>query len=348
MIVSDSKNNYDALIFKLLSPTSNDKISQMSGLDLQLLILLLDEYYIELRDSIGVDQSNTFGFELEVENARIDEIYNKILITDLNYEWTLCDDCTLDRGIELISSILRDNKESWNDLNKVCSVLREFSIIGENSGGHIHIGTQILGNNKDAWLNFIRMWSIYENIIFRFCYGEFLTARLSIIDYASPIANKLWRDYNRFKNSSRDLEFIISEISHRRYLAINFENVDGYIFSKKNTIEFRCPNGSLSPAIWQNNVNFFAKLLTYSSNPLFDDDTLEKRYRINKDKFYGLKWYDEIYLEQALELCDMIFDNNLDKIYFLRQYLKSFEVCKNPSKYPKAKPFVREKVMNIR
>ena len=105
----------DALIFKLLSPSSNDKISQMSGLDLQLLILLLDEYYIELRDSIGVDRSNTFGFELEVENARIDEIYNKILITDLNYEWTLCDDCTLDRGIELISSILRDNKESWND-----------------------------------------------------------------------------------------------------------------------------------------------------------------------------------------------------------------------------------------
>ena len=27
-----------------------------------------------------------------------------------------------------------------------------------------------------------------------------------------------------------------------------------------------------------------------------------------------------IYLEQAIELSDMIFDNNLDKIYFLKQY----------------------------
>ena len=32
--------------------------------------------------------------------------------------------------------------------------------------------------------------------------------------------------------------------------------------------------------------------------------------------------YSFLYLEQAIEFVDMIFDNNLDKIYFLKQYIK--------------------------
>ena len=49
-----------------------------------------------------------------------------------------------------------------------------------------------------------------------------------------------------------------------------------------------------------------------------------------------------IYLEQALELCDMIFTNNFDKVYFLRQYLKSFEVCKKNADYPKARSLTKK------
>ena len=47
----------------------------------------------------------------------------------------------------------------------------------------------------------------------------------------------------------------------------------------------------------------------------------------------GLKLMN--YLEQAVELADLIFDNNLDKVYFLRQYIKSFEKG--------TKPFARAK-----
>ena len=53
-------------------------------------------------------------------------------------------------------------------------------------------------------------------------------------------------------------------------------------------------------------------------------ETCQQRHQLNLDKHVRLKWYDEIYLEQALELCDMIFTNNFNKVYFLRQYLKSF------------------------
>ena len=43
---------------------------------------------------------------------------------------------------------------------------------------------------------------------------------------------------------------------------------------------------------------------------------------------------------------DLAFDNNLDKIYFLRQYLKSFEI--GNKKFEKAKTFVKKGSPNLR
>ena len=51
---------------------------------------------------------------------------------------------------------------------------------------------------------------------------------------------------------------------------------------------------------------------------MWNGDLVQQRHQLNLDKYVGLKWYDEIYLEQALALCDMIFTNNFDKVYFLR------------------------------
>lgn len=194
------------------------------------------------------------------------------------------------------------------------------------------------------------MWSVYENIIFRFVYGDFLTARPCMLEYAEPMTKDFWQDYETLKNEGASLDAIISRISHKRYQAVNFENVSNYNcnnFSSKNTIEFRCPNGSLNSAIWKNNVNFFIKFLTYSRNTSFNDDLVQQRHQLNLDKFAELKLYDEIYLEQALELCDMIFANNFDKIYFLRQYLKSFQVCEKNTDYPKARMLTKKGIKTI-
>ena len=46
-----------------------------------------------------------------------------------------------------------------------------------------------------------------------------------------------------------------------------------------------------------------------------------------------------MFLKKAIELGDLIFDNNLDKVYFLRQYLKSFEIGNNTLE--KAKQFTK-------
>ena len=48
------------------------------------------------------------------------------------------------------------------------------------------------------------------------------------------------------------------------------------------------------------------------------------------------KTANKIYIDDALEFVDLIFDNNMDKIYFLRQYIKSFEVS---DEYERARSF---------
>ena len=53
-----------------------------------------------------------------------------------------------------------------------------------------------------------------------------------------------------------------------------------------------------------------------------------------------LKKYNYLYLEQAIEFADLIFNDNLNKIYFLRQYIKDGNVT--------SKPFVKSRSFTSR
>ena len=83
----------------------------------------------------------------------------------------------------------------------------------------------------------------------------------------------------------------------------------------------------------------FVKTLLYCKNKNFDLDTILKRKEFNDNIGVNPKKYSDIYLTQALEFADLVFDNNLDKVYFLRQYLKNYQ-CSNESLL-RAKPFTK-------
>ena len=102
----------------------------------------------------------------------------------------------------------------------------------------------------------------------------------------------------------------------------------------RNTIEFRSPNGTFEPVIWQNNLNLFTKMI-------------EKVKTIDVEKLYydyfsnfsiSVNEYNKIYFEDAIRFADLIFDKNIDKMYFLRQYLKNNDVS---NRYVKTKRFVK-------
>ena len=337
------KNSGSNEIFKFIKPDDNDKLSEMKGFDLQDLLFYLDDYYLSLRDELGLSEDVTFGLELEFEYAIKKRIEDKLWDTGLFSEWITKIDTSLTDGAEINSPILKDEKKSWEQLQTVCDIVSPNAKIGSHSGGHIHIGAQTLGTNPESWINFAGLWAAYENIIFRFGYGNFLTSRETMDDYSKTISPSMRSDYEYLKGLSEvSLKDVIRSFDYGKYCAVNLNHVvnpDRFITS--NTIEFRCPNGTLDATIWQNNVNLFTKLLRYATSKGFDEDTINRRWEQIKDKFTYLRWYDEIYLSQALELCDLIFDNNLDKVYFLKQYLKSFATV--DKRIGKAKPFTLRK-----
>lgn len=331
-------------IFHFIDPNDNDMLSKLSGNDLTDLLVLLDDYNLKLRDYLGFDKSVTFGLEIEVEKVKAYDIKNGIVKYFPSEEWCTSHDSSLNRGLEINSPVLRDSKKTWQDLNTICEIIKPNGIIDRKAGAHVHIGAHILGKEIDPWLNLFKLWSTYENIIYRFGYGTFLTARPQICEYAKPMSKDFWGEYEYLKDNCKVVWLAIKYVSLRRNQAVNFCNVSSAFIDKfclGNTIEFRCPNGTVNSVIWQNNVNLFANLLL-ACKALPFDDLINRRHQMIANKYDELRWYDEIFIDQALEFADIVFKNNLDKIYFLKQYLKSFETCKEKNDYPNEKTKIKK------
>lgn len=328
------KNNKS--IFKVIKPNDNTFFSKLNSSDLLDLMILLEEYHLEYRETLNLKSDVTFGLELEFEHSNNILINIHLKSLGIANRWPIKPDITLFNGGEIASPILCDKKETWLELKKVCEILNKYAKIGENAGGHIHIGSHVLGPKKEAWLNFIKLWAAYENIIFRFSYGEYLTERPNVMRYASPLALDFFEDYEKVSSETYNITDLIYLANASKLRAVSFRKVYNLDkFSKSDTIEFRCPNGTLNPIIWQNNVNLFTKILKYAKSTHFDQDIVNKRLLKLEDLSINL--YSEVYLDQALELCDILFTNNRDKIYFLRQYLKEFKTDTMP--LVKAKKF---------
>ena len=70
--------------------------------------------------------------------------------------------------------------------------------------------------------------------------------------------------------------------------------------------------------------------MEYCKSDKFDEETILKRLReiIKSNIPSNIIKYGQINIVEAIELSDLIFNNNLDKIYFLRQYIKDSNVSK--------------------
>lgn len=148
--ITSSKNND---IFKFLNPKHNTKLFDLKGIDLQELLFLLDNYYLTLRNNIGLKKDVTFGLELEfeyisslVKRSRIDNELKKIFSND---DWKTIEEISVSDGAEISSPIMKDEYSNWCQLDTVCRIISKHARISRFCGGHIHIGAQILGDKKE-------------------------------------------------------------------------------------------------------------------------------------------------------------------------------------------------------
>ena len=278
----------------------------------------LKSFNLPYREKLDVSKLATFGLELEYQIP-----YNCIINSNIKKypNWNLVNENTLINGHEIVSPVLKDELTTWNELKEICTLLKNNKVDITKGGGHVHIGSSLLGNNILVWKNFLKLYTIYEDILIYYGFGNFKEPRKSLLFYAKPIAKNLSYQM-KYINKAKNLTELCYTLSYKdKFNALNFSNTmffDILNAKDKNTIEFRFPNASDDEYIWQNNVNTFLKMLLKSKS--LDSNYLD--YLLNYYDFSKNDNYLYSNVAKALEFCDLIFDNDLDKLYFLKQYFK--------------------------
>ena len=189
-------NVNDNEIFKYLKPTLNNKLGDFNEIDISDLLRLINQYYLEFRQNLGYGAKVTYGFELEFEDPNKVQINEELFEKDLYDRWSMHKDISLLKGAEISSPILHDTIDNWKEFSQICEIINKNAIIKETCAGHIHIGTHVLGDKKSAWQNFLLLWAVYENIIFRFTAGEYINPRKDVDTYANMVALNFIDAYN--------------------------------------------------------------------------------------------------------------------------------------------------------
>ena len=303
-------------------------LSKLSKKDLELLLAKLKDYKIKYRDSLGIHPSISFGTELEFEHVLLYMVEKEFSKHPAYSSWIVQkdDSCSIRKdgyiiGGEVSSAILHDRKIDWKTLAEVLSsLIKLHAKATERTSLHVHVGSQIFAQDIQNVARFVKVWCIFEHVIFRFSYGKSSTFRPRIREFALPIADttKL-----KCKYFPLFLENLIrpKDLNYDRKWALNFRNC--YLSGKeqdRNTIEIRIANGSLEGNVIQNTINFYLKLMLYVMSDRYDKEFINQLFQRLEPK--DLVDYDKIIMEDALLLVDLIFEQSIDKINFLRQYVK--------------------------
>lgn len=330
--------------FSFIDSSRNDRFYYLRGDDLFLLVSQILNFDLRYRDSLGLSSLVTFGVELEYEGVD-KKVFDNYLNDFEGYK--SLHDASLKSGGEIVTPILTDCKDTWDNLKEVCDYLRSLNpVLDKYASNHIHVGAHIL-DEVYKWRLFLKTYAYFEDILFRFGFGDKVNGREKIINYADPVSDDFFLYFDDIDDVRKvdDFSDLFQELYYRNH-AVNLDNVRFYYIDdkvSKNTVEFRLCNGTCDKVIVQNNINVFTKLMEVYKSSLLDEDSLDYKLRnkkISSDRDFYL--YGEVNLKKALEFVDIVFNNNLDKVYFLRQYLKNFESGYRETPCKSAKVFTRK------
>lgn len=307
-----------------INPKENYMFSKFNNSDLKEYLSFLKNYYIEYREKLFLDKHTPFGLEIEYECPLEEREEVDIFLSRFRYYESRDESDFGYEGGEIVTPILHNCRLTWINTKEICKKLKELDVItNKKAGAHVHVGAHLL-SDLEKFKQFIMLYSSYENIIYRFSNGEYITGRENQFSSAYPIGLYLIdilddiMDARSF-NEIHDLFSFLSRSQGLNLKNIHFDNIDS--FKYKNTIEFRMANGTKEEIICQNIVNFYCKMVEASKNIEFDFDFL--LYKIDQiANNINYTFFDNYDLNGALELSDIVFNNNLDKSNFIRQYIK--------------------------
>jgi len=271
----------------------------------------LRNHPLSYRNTLTIPQNIKFGLELEIDKINPELVY-KLVKKEFGEKWIIKEDRSLTRGenAEIIPPVFTNTKQTWILLKRLSILLEKLNPTYDNCSFQINFDEDFLPTQKDKII-FLKLYAMYEDIIYRFSQGEDHEYRDTIEIYAYPIINNL-----KTLLQYADDDFLLESFQNNKRYGLSFKN------NPKKLIEFRSPNMTNNPILWQNYITFFYYLLDFASKKDYSLREIDK-YIEEFNKAYLLDNYSLEKKEKAISLTKKIFPHKIDQIYFLHQYLEN-------------------------
>lgn len=264
---------------------------------------------LEYRSILTIPRNIKFGLEIEVENIDYNQI-SSLVKKNIGTNWIVKKDESLEinSSAEIATPVLYNDRKTWITLKKMGELLQKIKASYNKCSFQINFDGSLLPTTS-AKLRFLKLFAMYEDIIFKFSMGEDINYRDSLYMYSSPIILAL-KDVLQME----DEELCIERFSNKKSYAIAFKTIE------KDLIEFRTPNGTSNPILWQNYITLFYYLLTLSLNN--KNNICEINEYIDRfSTIHLLETYKKIDEQKALDFSQLLFKKQTDQTYFMHQYL---------------------------
>lgn len=263
---------------------------------------------MEFRSKLTLPHKANFGLELELDKVDLLEV-RELVGRNIGGDFSVKNDKSLTTGMnaEINTPVLRNSKATWELLKKMGELLKKINASYDRCSFQVNFDGSLLPSVEDK-VRFLKIYAMYEDIVYRFSKGEDSTYRDSLEEYASPIILTL-KGVLSINNDA-----VVEMFSNQKRYGICFKSRDC------DLIEFRTPNMTDNVCLWQNYVTFFYYLLNLVHSGKINMREVDE-YISNYSRIYILENYEKEKEEKALQLSKKLFCNSTDRINFMHQYL---------------------------
>lgn len=263
---------------------------------------------MEFRSKLTLPHKANFGLELELDKVDLLEV-RELVGRNIGGDFSVKNDKSLTTGMnaEINTPVLRNSKATWELLKRIGELLKKINASYDRCSFQVNFDGSLLPSVEDR-VKFLKIYAMYEDIVYRFSKGEDLSYRDSLEEYASPIILTL-KGVLSINNDA-----VVEMFSNQKRYGICFKSRDC------DLIEFRTPNMTDNVCLWQNYVTFFYYLLNLVHSGKINMREVDE-YISNYSRIYILENYEKEKEEKALQLSKKLFCNSTDRINFMHQYL---------------------------
>lgn len=253
-------------------------------------------------------------FGLEIEMSLLNEKDKFYLLNEDLMEMGYYDpfDDSMLHGIplEIATPKLLDTTLTWKTLEDLSNRMKNCQLNFDYAALQVNLDSNL---TKLELYHMILFFRSFEHIIYKFSQGY--DVELRNMKYAQSLKNFLL--YNDLEEKN---QYALKKLIWNKRFGVSLKNNKPYHEQFPVTIvEFRTPNSSNDALLWQNYVNTFYHFLHSIRN--LDLDFID--YQLCHNSNVCGKSSKVLHLDDAITFSNIIFKEDMDKIYFLKHYIGS-------------------------